>query len=52
MRDLKGADFDAVIVGGIGQKKFKAIPVGFDRMGAERFDMRQILAKELMDGRR
>jgi hypothetical protein len=52
MRDLKGADFDTVIVGGIGQKKLKAIPIGFDRLRAERLDMRQIPAEELMNGRR
>ena len=47
MHDLKGADFDVVVVGGIVQKKLKNIPIGSDRMRTECLDMQLLTGSKL-----
>ena len=49
MFDSERSDFDAVVLCSEGQKELEGIPVGFDGMGADPFDVGKILAEELMD---
>jgi hypothetical protein len=45
----EGSDLDPVVLCSEGQKELEGIPVGFDGMGADPFDVGKILAEELMD---
>ena len=42
------ADLDTVIIGSKWYKQLEHIPIGFDRMGAYPFDLREVSIKKLM----